>query len=529
MIAELIIYIIIAFFIVAFIFYLYKYYNGKRVKFQIEELQRDLHTATNHTLVDKTQIPTSFQGNEYAISYWIYIKDYNYRYNNKKCIMYRGDRENTHSNPDIYLTPLNNSMVIRFEMQNETIRDGMTNVPNLVPLNNQPKKGSIASSAMDPKLQWDKIRYIKITQDNRDSSRKEADKVLSLAQVQVFDLNGQNVALGKPSSQSSINENMLPAIAVNGKTSGSNFTMTKATDLNWFETDLSSSIDVSKVIIYNRSDCCSSRLDGVHITLMNADRDVVYDTNYGSHTSEVVEEDRRYKVFQIDDFNKTDLSTLASTGDQETDDLGLETFQNFFGFKQHQSDPFSNVSGNNVSFSESFEEDLSPNTTPDGVSPEEPDEMAVNDLDTRLDKVELQLQKMTAKSEEPGENEVVQEIANDEKDQVTYDECQVDDIPLQKWTHIVVSLFNNNADVYIDGKLRKSCFLKGYPKPNLSDLHITANGGFNGFLSNIKYANLAMKQSDAYGLYQEGPKYDPTLWDKTKSAVKSVGSIFTPN
>jgi len=510
------------------------------VKYQIVELLKELHNGTNYTLIDKNKIPNSLQGNEYTMSFWIYIRDYNYRHGNTKSVMYRGDRENIHSNPDIFLLPLNNSMVFRFELQNETLHSDNIRAKLIPNNNNNTVNNNIKSSTS----QWDKVRYLKITQDNRNSSRDDNDKILSLTQIEIYDVNNNNVALGKPTSQSSVSENMDSSKVVDGNLDGTQFSMTNPSDVNWLEIDLTSTIDLSKVIIYNRSDCCSDRLDGVHITLMNNERNVIYDSNYGSHNSEIIEGNRRYKVFNLEDFNKTqssmDNNTTQSTMDNlvNIDELGIETFQNFLGFHKDKFNMYSNISGNFVDI-ETFE-DINQNSnsvlitnTPMPIPPEIPNEETIGSLDTRLDKVELQLQKLNQKGDEPLNTKIScnsqsQLIDNQEKIDITYDECHVNDIPLQKWTHIALSLFNNNSDIYIDGKLRKSCFLKGYPKPNQSDLHITANGGFNGFLSNIKYANIALQQNDIYKLYQEGPQYTHTLWNKVKDVGHSISNVLVP-
>ena len=85
---------------------------------------------------------------------------------------------------------------------------------------------------------------------------------------------------------------------------------------------------------------------------------------------------------------------------------------------------------------------------------------------------------------------------------IMYDECTVENIPIQKWTHVVVSVFNNNIEVYIDGRLRKSCSLRGFPKPNLYNMHVTPNGGFNGFLAQLDYSNAALPVDEIYKIYR---------------------------
>ena len=51
---------------------------------------------------------------------------------------------------------------------------------------------------------------------------------------------------------------------------------------------------------------------------------------------------------------------------------------------------------------------------------------------------------------------------------------------------------NQTIDVYINGVLTKRHILSGVPKQNYSDVHISQNGGFGGYLSSLRYFNYAI-------------------------------------
>lgn len=83
--------------------------------------------------------------------------------------------------------------------------------------------------------------------------------------------------------------------------------------------------------------------------------------------------------------------------------------------------------------------------------------------------------------------------------------CSVEDIPLQRWVNVLLSLNNRALDIYIDGKLVKTCVLPGVPKLNpSSNVHITPDGGFSGFISNFRYFSDALNPSEAYNVYKQG-------------------------
>lgn len=87
--------------------------------------------------------------------------------------------------------------------------------------------------------------------------------------------------------------------------------------------------------------------------------------------------------------------------------------------------------------------------------------------------------------------------------------CVVNNVPIQSWTHLLVSVNTRSVDVYLDGKLVKTCILPGVVKiePN-AVINITPGGGFGGYTSNIKYFGSSMNPQQAWDLYVEGNGQD---------------------
>lgn len=84
--------------------------------------------------------------------------------------------------------------------------------------------------------------------------------------------------------------------------------------------------------------------------------------------------------------------------------------------------------------------------------------------------------------------------------------CTLANIPLQKWIHIAVSLNTRALDVYLDGKLVRTCMLEGVAASNTnSNLTITPNGGFDGYTGTVKYIPDRINPQQAYDLYKQGP------------------------
>ena len=83
--------------------------------------------------------------------------------------------------------------------------------------------------------------------------------------------------------------------------------------------------------------------------------------------------------------------------------------------------------------------------------------------------------------------------------------CVYKMLPLQKWVNVIVSVYNQVVDIYVDGQLGSSCVLKGYPAISTADVNLTPDGGFSGQMSNVVFSNTAMTATKARQLYYAGP------------------------
>ena len=85
--------------------------------------------------------------------------------------------------------------------------------------------------------------------------------------------------------------------------------------------------------------------------------------------------------------------------------------------------------------------------------------------------------------------------------------CDLPAIDLQKWVCVVVAVNGRTVDVYIDGKLARSCVLPALFKVDGS--HYTADlldyGGFGGYVNSIQMYNYALNPNAVYNLYMGGP------------------------
>lgn len=83
--------------------------------------------------------------------------------------------------------------------------------------------------------------------------------------------------------------------------------------------------------------------------------------------------------------------------------------------------------------------------------------------------------------------------------------CGVANIPIQKWVNLLISVYGRTLDIYIDGKLVRTCLLPGVAKVESdSPVYITPNGGFSGWTSKFQYWPDSSDPQKAWDIYKKG-------------------------
>jgi hypothetical protein len=83
--------------------------------------------------------------------------------------------------------------------------------------------------------------------------------------------------------------------------------------------------------------------------------------------------------------------------------------------------------------------------------------------------------------------------------------CSVANVPIQKWVNLIVSVYGRSMDLYIDGKLVRTCLLPGVASVNnASNIYVTPMGGFDGWTSKLQYFPNSMNPQEAWNIYTSG-------------------------
>ncbi len=101
--------------------------------------------------------------------------------------------------------------------------------------------------------------------------------------------------------------------------------------------------------------------------------------------------------------------------------------------------------------------------------------------------------------------------------------CDLAEIDMQRWVHLAVVISGRTIDVYLDGKLARSCVANSYFKADPTGVNavICDKGGFDGYIAKLSVANYAMNPGEIYRTYISGPE------GTSNNAIKWFGSLFT--
>jgi hypothetical protein len=87
--------------------------------------------------------------------------------------------------------------------------------------------------------------------------------------------------------------------------------------------------------------------------------------------------------------------------------------------------------------------------------------------------------------------------------------CSVENVPLQSWFCVSVTCFQRNMDIYINGRLVKSCVLPGIPKPAVGDIILNDNDGFSGSICNLNWYNAMLSPTETKAFHAKGTQCAP--------------------
>lgn len=83
--------------------------------------------------------------------------------------------------------------------------------------------------------------------------------------------------------------------------------------------------------------------------------------------------------------------------------------------------------------------------------------------------------------------------------------CGIANVPIQRWCNLLISVYQRTLDIYLDGKLVRTCVLPGVAKiDSTAPIYITPMGGFSGWTSRFQYWTDATNPQKAWDIYKAG-------------------------
>lgn len=97
--------------------------------------------------------------------------------------------------------------------------------------------------------------------------------------------------------------------------------------------------------------------------------------------------------------------------------------------------------------------------------------------------------------------------------------CDLTAIDLQRWVNLVVCVNSSTVDVYMDGKLARSCVLPSFYRVDGGGYQATLlnYGGFGGYISTVNMYGAALGPDTIYHNYMAGPQPITNFLDYLKS------------
>ena len=111
--------------------------------------------------------------------------------------------------------------------------------------------------------------------------------------------------------------------------------------------------------------------------------------------------------------------------------------------------------------------------------------------------------------------------------------CEISDFPLQKWVNLLISFNGTAMDVYVDGKLVKSCVVNmgsDIAKTQsivLGEDATTVNSVDVGFITNVKLKATPIAPQEAWDIYSQG--FGGSPWSDLLNKYKVKLSFIVDN
>ena len=110
--------------------------------------------------------------------------------------------------------------------------------------------------------------------------------------------------------------------------------------------------------------------------------------------------------------------------------------------------------------------------------------------------------------------------------------CEIAEFPLQKWVNLIISFNGSAMDVYVDGKLVKSCVVSTGSEIGKTQSIVLGDTPVNsaddvGFITNVKLKAASIAPQEAWDIYSQG--FGGSPWSDLLNKYKVKLSFIVDN
>ena len=502
-------------------YWLYNYYTTKTFTNTTEiEVLTDVTSANSNTSVSSSSIPSSSFSNEYSISFWINITDFNYNYGKEKVILRRGDKGA--GNPEIVLGAKTNDLIVRVKLQGTTptsmssskSSSSFIDIPLSLELNNNNYINSDLSSN-----DMNSIDYLDMysTKDKAKAGKEHFNIVSNPDTVNFTNYNFKEL-INNSISSNNIDYPTIQYISDNPSLNNEYFKMISGNNINNNNNNndcnavekFDNVTDAAKAIVLILTDLCD--ITTYLKTSQATDNFVDNITIVFTGIIDAIENLRTSLKANTTPVQTQYISKIGNSLVLSKNTLGLESKLNKLSLDVDNLKSFAGVVIDYNTLQSTVNAKMLEINCPltfDGTT----------EIDGQLSFLEnfIILLKDTLYtflknlSTSIKNNPMMSSVTGEDSDP-TVGICIAKLIPQQKWVSVIVSVYNQVIDIYIDGQLSSSRVLKKFPDISTSSVNITPDGGFSGMISRVKFTNSAMTITEAKNIYYQGPIYTQSLF-----------------
>lgn len=523
--------VIVSLFVLYIFYKIYNFYTSKKVTTKIyKDIVEKSRNGKEEIKVTSSEIPTSSYSNEYSISMWLLINNYDYKLKQRKHVLTRGKKDGENANPEITLEPLHNDLTVKIKLQSYS-KENFSNTND--------NNNSLFEKTEDKVKHFENLnKMMKTVNNTREEGKTE--NIEGVEDVELY----KNVLEEKDLSTRKVLKETF------GNVSGNEFFGSTINYNKEYFTDIT-----GNELFQDTQEADLSDIGNTSTEAQN----IVTNVNNMSFTSEKYKEILNSFISQLcqeaskinndntattikENINSTfeiikNLSESIKNSDSST--LNLDMLYNEISSKM--------MNNNDLMLKEEFLinyfylitfNNKATDTVKNTLNDEK--DAIINNIKMKLREINCDI-KIDYNKKDNLHNQVINILKNAFEKLIVrvakkldnnliyadpnvngFDSCTIKNIPLQKWNHVVVSVYNNIVDLYLNGKLVRSCILKGFPKPNTDNLYLNLNKGFEGQVAKTTFINSAITPSEVYDLYKMGPVFSEGFFDKVSDFFRNL-------